>query len=132
MNIEIIARPPSVKNLRHEFEQLVTGLESAPEKRVRAMFGFAWANELYEGDWLVLELSGSELRERVQKAEEAELGQIGSDDFFIWLPDHEVEILYCHEGDIHLEAPESGRKYIESESQRWVALGWDVKSREVA
>lgn len=93
---------------------------------MRVVFGFAWGIEIYEHDWFELELTGSELRDRVATAEAAGLGRIGSDDLYITLPELGVERQYCHEADIHVTAADSRHPYVESERQSWLDKGWKV------
>ena len=118
--------PPDVEAVRKDFEEFLVQLESTPSEKVVVLFGFAWANEIYEHDWLDLHLTGSELRARVAEAEAAGLGSIGSDDLFITLPALGVERLYCHEADIHVIAADPRHPYVETERQRWLELGWQV------
>jgi len=121
-----IGRPPDAEAVRKDFEQFVAELESRPSERVGVVFGFAWGNEIYERDWLELDLTGSELRTRVAEAEAAGLGRIGADDLYITLPALGVERQYCHEADIHVTAEDASHPYVEAERQRWLACGWEV------
>lgn len=135
MKYELIGIPPqsdAVDAVRRDFEALVRDLEASPSKRVSVMFGFAWGNEIYERDWLALELSGAELRARVAAAETNGIGRIGSDDLHITLPDVGVERTYCHEADVHVIAAEDTHPYLEAQRQEWVRSGWQVHGREVA
>jgi hypothetical protein len=126
MNHGFVGRPPDAEALRKDFDEFVSELESKPSEKVRVLFGFAWANEIYEHDWLELNLTGSELRSRVAHAEAAGLGRIGSDDLYITLPEIGVERQYCHEADIHVTAADAKHPYVEAERQSWVSKGWEV------
>lgn len=121
-----IGRPPDAEAVRRDFEGFVAELESKPSEKVGVVFGFAWGNEIYERDWLELDLTGSELRARVAEAEAAGLGQIGSDDLYIKLPGLGVERQYCHEADIHVTAADAEHPYVQAERQRWLDRGWEV------
>lgn len=132
---EIIGRPPDPEGadaVRRDFASLLRELESSPTRRVTVTFGFAWGNKIYERDWLPLDLTGSELRDRVGAAEASGLGRIGSDDLSITLPDIGVERTYCHEADIHVCADDKTNSYLEAQRERWVRSGWHVDGREVA
>ena len=112
--------------VRRDFDEFVTDLESRPSEKVCVVFGFAWGNEIYEHDWLDLELTGSELRSRVAAAEAAGLGKIGNDDLYIIFPALGVERQYCHEADIHVTAADATHPYVEAERQKWLDRGWKV------
>lgn len=122
----IVGRPRDAEALRRDFDEFVTELESRPAERVGVVFGFAWGNEIYEGDWLELSLTGGELRARVAEAEAAGLGKIGSDDLYIKLPALGIERQYCHEADIHVTAADSEHPYVAAARQEWLARGWEV------
>lgn len=121
-----IGRPPDVEAVRKDFDDFVAQLESRPAERVRVLFGFAWGNEIYERDWLELDLTGSELRARVAEAEAAGLGKIGADDLYITLPVLGVERQYCHEADIHVTSGDAQHQYAEGEREKWLERGWEV------
>ena len=126
MTSGFVGRPPDPQGVREDFEEFVTQLESTPAERVVVLFGYAWGNEIYEGDWLELHLTGQELRARVAEVEAAGLGQIGSDDLFITLPALGVERQYCHEEDIHVTAADAEHPYVEAQRQTWLDRGWQV------
>jgi hypothetical protein len=126
MSKGFIGRPPDVEEVRRDFEAFLADLESRPSERVGVVFGFAWGNEIYEHDWLELDLTGSELRFRVEEAEAAGLGRVGTDDLYIKLPVIGAERQYCHEADVHVTAKEAGHPYVEKERQRWLDRGWEV------
>ena len=121
-----IGRPPDAEAVRRDFDDFVTALESRPSEKVRVVFGFAWGKEIYEHDWLELDLTGGELRSRVAAAEAAGLGKIGADDLYITLPALGVERQYCHEADIHVTAADAAHPYLEAERRRWLDRGWEV------
>lgn len=136
MKHEITGIPPEDDEhaVRRDFEAFVRELEATPGKRVSVVFGFAWGNEIYAGSrvWLALDLTGSELRARVDAAESSGVGQIGSDDLRITLPDLGVERLYCHEDDIHVFADDRDHPYLEAQRQTWLTRGWEVYGRDLA
>ena len=121
-----IGRPPDAEAVRRDFDEFVTELESRPAEKVGVVFGFAWGNEIYERDWVELDLTGSELRSRVADAEAAGLGKIGSDDLYIKLPALGVERQYCHEADIHVTAADSEHPCVAAARQAWLDRGWEV------
>ena len=123
MTYGFIGRPLGAEAVRRDFEEFVTELESRPSERVGVVFGFAWGNEIYEHDWLELDLTGSELRARVAEAEAASLGKIGTDDLYIKLPALGVDRQYCHEADIHITAADARHPYVEAERQKWLDRG---------
>ncbi len=118
--------------MRRDFDAFVRDLESTPDKRVRVLFGFAWGNEIYGRDWVALELTGAELRARVEAAEASGFGAVGADDLHITLPDLRIKRSYCHEADIHVVADDLTHPYVEAQRQTWVDMGWEVYLRDVA
>ncbi len=134
MQHEIIGTPPEDDQaaVRRDFEAFCCDLESTPSKRVSVVFGFAWGNEIYQHDWLSLELTGSELRARVAAAEASGLGRIDSDNLHITLPDLRVTRLYCHEDDVHVVAEDRNDAYLVAQREKWIEAGWDVHPRDVA
>jgi hypothetical protein len=135
MKYELVGRPSesiAVDAVRRDFEAFLGDLESSPSKMVSMVFGWPWGNKIYERDWSVLELTGSELRARVDAAEASGLGRIGADDLNITLPDIRVERKYCHEGDIHVVADNSEHPYLSAQRQQWLCKGWQICEGEVA
>jgi hypothetical protein len=69
------------------------------------LFGFAWGNEYKE--WTPFEVNIDSIQEEISIAEKKSDGRFGSDDFHIFCLSIPIEILFCHEGDIHLRYNES-------------------------
>lgn len=134
MKYEIIATPPGpdrVAAVREEFDSFLTDLEQSETQNVNVIFGFAWGNQVYGGDWIELTLTASEIRSRVSAAESRQLGRIGGDDFHVSIPASNVERLYCHEADIHIVADGQTNSYLQAQQERWQQLGWQVSGRRV-
>jgi hypothetical protein len=132
---ELVGRPPesiAVDAVCRDFQAFLGGLESSPSEMVSVVFGWPWGNKIYERDWSALEMTGSELRARVDAAEASGVGRIGTDDLHITLPDIRVERKYCHEGDIHVVADDSEHPYLSAQRQEWIRRGWQVHECIVA
>ena len=135
MKHEFVARPPGndpAVAVRQYFDSFVDRLETDPSRTVIVLFGFAWGNEIYEHDWLELTLTGTELRDRVANTEADGLGRIASDDLHITIPELGVQILYCHESDIHVIADSCTNPYLISQQEEWQRNGWNVTEQTVA
>lgn len=100
MNFQVIGRPPAKEEVRKHFFALVDCLEREGVQDIAVMFGFAWANSVYPGQWEDIRCTPAEARESVLKAESDKLGRIGTDDFYVTLPKEGLEWQYCHEADI--------------------------------
>ncbi len=125
MSYQIVGTPPDPKDIRDDFDGFIQKLERMGIARVKMLFGFAWANELYEKDWLELHVTPKQLREKVSVAEKSGAGSLGDDDIFITVEELGYERQYCHHADIHLEA-ESSNSFAEEQKAEWIARGWQV------
>jgi hypothetical protein len=68
--------------------------------RIEISFGFMWGRD---GDeWIDYDILTLEIIERIEKEENLNKGKLGKDDFWISIKEFEIEILFCHESDIHL------------------------------
>ena len=101
--LEIVSRPKSSKEIRIEFERFIERAQKEHWNELKVLFGFAWGNYIYEGDWTEEIMSPNKLARKVREAEENEDGEIGSDDLIVTPVGLGVEHIFCHEADIHLE-----------------------------
>jgi len=69
-------------------------------ERVEISFGFMWGRDGEE--WIDYDVSTAEISERIENEENLNNGKLGKDDFWISIKELEVQILFCHESDIHL------------------------------
>ena len=53
-------------------------------------------------NWIPFQISVADIKSEIEKAENIRVGRLGDDDFYIILQDLEVEILLCHERDVHV------------------------------
>jgi len=84
---ELIGRPPHVTAVREDFERFLSETGTRGIGRIELPFGFAWANDIYPGEWEPRWLSAAEIRRAVSEAETRKLGAIGSDDLFLTIPE---------------------------------------------
>ena len=133
IDCEVICRPdfplPVPELIRNEYDFLIHRSKTEGWKKLRLMFGFAWANDIYEWDWIEEDLGPEEVRDRVAFAEAKTRGKVGSDDLFVTILEHDVRYLFCHESDIHLE----GRKrnpFLRDEVRRFRSMGWKVTEKD--
>ena len=91
--------------VRQELWSTINLLERHNIKNVEILFGFAWGNE-YQ-NWTPYIVDVSSIESEISKAEALKVGFIGDDDFYITHEGYEIEILFCHECDIHLSFNQS-------------------------
>lgn len=70
------------------------------EGEVDVMFGWAWAMEFY--NWEERTMPITMVRGEVQSAESQDFGSLGDDDLYVRVKSHDLEIHFCHEGDLHI------------------------------
>jgi hypothetical protein len=119
---------PDGENIRVAFQQFLVDAAQDPSNQLSVMFGFAWGNDIYASDWLEELLSPSELRARVQSAEEAGLGSISDDDLYVTVAKTGLRYTFCHENDIHVEGDPTSSDINELRS-RFLSMGWQVFER---
>jgi len=74
---------------------------------IELLFGSGWGN-VYK-DWKQFPVSVDSISEEIKIAEDLKVGAFGDDDLFIFCPSFNVEILFCHESDVHVRYKESNR-----------------------
>ncbi len=92
--------------------------------KVSYFLGWPWALEYYPGNtWDEEEIALTGIREKIFEIESLNIGKIGDNDFYI--SSNDIEIKFCHEGDIHLS-------WIESDELAQVILTkWRDKGFEI-
>ena len=98
MTDKLITDVLSKEQIRLAFQQVLQiGERESDNRTIRVLFGFAWGNEY--NDWNEITIAWSDVNELVKKVEGENYGSIGSDDFFLYIEDDEIQ--FCHESDIH-------------------------------
>ncbi len=87
-------------NLKSELNEIIDLIENNGIINVEILFGWSWGND-YK-NWTPFVVDVKEICKEINKVEELRIGNFGDNDFFIALKDLEIEILFCHESDIHL------------------------------
>jgi hypothetical protein len=126
--VEVIVRPKTREDVRREFSRFLERARSAGWAELKVLFGFAWGNDVYTGDWIEEILTPDQLLQRVEAAEQKGYGRIGGDDLFVTPIVTGVQHTFCHESDIHLEAADNDA-YIASEVLRFRDMGWELHQR---
>jgi hypothetical protein len=121
---EIVFRPTEGCDIRAEFDRFLATAHEEGWDKLKVLFGFAWGNYAYEGDWIEEVISPGELQARVRGLEDHQDGAIGSDDLFVTVLTTAVRHTFCHENDIHLEGRIDDR-YVAAEAARYRSLGWE-------
>ena len=100
-----ITRLLPLDNLQTELSSILDALESCRIIQIELLFGFAWGNEYL--NWEPIRVRPEQMSSEIQKAETTSSGKFGKDDLFITLVDEPTQVLFCHEGDIHLSYDET-------------------------
>ena len=97
-----ITKTLNKESFKHELSSVVSILNDNSIYSVNILFGFAWGNEYR--NWIPFEIKTTDIESEIAKAEQLGVGKFGSDDFYVLLGEDEteIEILFCHEQDIHL------------------------------
>jgi hypothetical protein len=77
-------------------------INAVPE--VDILYGTVWGNDIYgfDNDWIPETIHSEEIEKNVEDKITKEYGNIGEDDLFIKIKDENIEILICHERDLHI------------------------------
>ena len=67
------------------------------------VFGFTWGCTIYAGDWISEPIDLKNIWTRINEIERAGHGKFGYDEITLIIQSENLEILFCHENDIHLE-----------------------------
>ncbi|MGE5682116.1 MAG: hypothetical protein ACM34K_14705 [Bacillota bacterium] len=97
---EIMSKIFALEDVEPILKKIIEVLVNNNIQIVDIMFGFAWGNYIYENNWDNMTIHASEIIARTY--EYKEYGNIGDDDLYINIPDSNIEILICHERDIHI------------------------------
>lgn len=97
---EIMSEIFALEDVEPILKKIIEVLVNHNIQIVDIMFGFAWGNYIYENNWDNMTINASEIIARAY--EYKEYGNIGDDDLYINIPDSNIEILICHERDIHI------------------------------
>ncbi len=126
MRYELVGIPKNRDEVRDEFMRFIDRINLEKIETVEILFGWAWGNEIYkEPEWNYLVLSSKDVLAKVLQIEKDGLGRLGYDDLFVKVQNYSCEILFCHEGDIHLISS-SKNSYIIQECESWIKKEWKV------
>jgi len=67
---------------------------------IEVMFGWAWGNAYR--NWVPFPVKLVEIRKEIELAEKSTQGKFREDDVYLIIPSREMELIFCHESDIHL------------------------------
>ena len=126
---EILGIPKSEAELRDDLSWFLATV--AERGDLEAMFGFAWANYRYSGEWQWERLTASAILSELAAYESVGDGRLGSDDLHLRVPSLRCERLYCHHADVHFTCDESSELF-RVQQHRWREREWDVRYVEPA
>ena len=90
----------TVSEYRNEFDRLLSLLTETGIGEAEIMFGWAWGKEYRNRKPVSVALE--HIGKEIGLAEEATGGKFGEDDIYLIIPPAELELIFCHEGDIHI------------------------------
>ena len=97
---EVFSKVLSIVDYKTKFQEVIDILDRHNCKEVEILFGFAWGNT-YK-DWKPFKVHLYQVSHEIQLAEQLGEGKFVDDDFYIIIHEPQLEILFCHERDIHL------------------------------
>ncbi len=107
-------------NYREQLTSIVNILDNHGFATAEILFGVAWGNEYR--DWVPFNVAVSAIESEIAKAEDLKVGKLGDDDFYVTLGSEELEILFCHERDVHLSFNQNS-KLVEDILNSWREKG---------
>jgi hypothetical protein len=119
--------------LRAELSYVASYFSARAHVTCKILFGFAWGNEYYDGDWIDEEIALDSVAAKTREVEASGFGRLGRDDLYVSVSG--LEFQFCHESDLHLRFDESDDA-VEHFFGRWGGLGfapteWLCDSKEV-
>ena len=102
---EVFTKVLSDLDYRLLLEEIIEIIKHNKILSVELLFGFAWGNE-YK-NWVPFHVNIDSIQEEILTAERQSDGQFGEDDLHIFCSSIRIEILFCHEKDIHLRYNDS-------------------------
>jgi len=107
--------------LRAELSYVAEYFAARAQVSCKVLFGFAWGNEYYVGDWIAEEIRLDSVAAKTRQVEDSGLGCIGRDDLYVTVSG--LEFQFCHESDLHLRFDEPNDA-VEHFFSRWGGLGF--------
>lgn len=105
--LELQSRIFELEEFREQLGSFVDFLVKEDIPRISVVFGFAWGNELGDGQWSPEIIESVRLLDRIREVEDSGVGKFGDDEIIIEVPGDSVNVTFCHERDIHLKYTES-------------------------
>ncbi|MDR3678908.1 MAG: hypothetical protein P4L41_03005 [Flavipsychrobacter sp.] len=91
------------KNFLNEVEVVITVLKKNAIEQVDMLYGWSW------GDWKPFKIGVSDIVSHIKKQEyTTQKGFVGNDVYLV-LTNPEIEVLFCHEEDIHISFSEANK-----------------------
>ncbi len=90
-------------------------------KSVTVLFGVSWGIHYHNFEHREIEVEA--LIKEISQAEEARWGSLGDNDLTLTIPDHDMQIEYCHHSDIHLHY-EDENAVVSDILQFWRKMEW--------
>ena len=123
MNRELVTDPLGTEDLWADLKENIEFLKASGHTEALVFFGFAWGEQIYEGQWKEFTLSLDELEARVRDAEAKGFGSLGKDNLYFTVEDIPIRLSCSHESVIHLSYTE-GSDIASVIKDRWFSRGW--------
>jgi len=105
--LELQSRIFELEEFREQLGSFVDFFVKEDTPRISVVFGFAWGNELGDGQWSPEIIESVRLLDRIREVEDSRVGKFGDDEIIIEVPGDSLSVTFCHERDIHLKYTES-------------------------
>jgi len=86
-----------VDDFLKEVDRVVEILKKNDVDEIEVSYGWSW------GDWEPFNTTIAELNNDIRRQEIKTGDKFGDNDVYICIYQHDIEILFCHEADIHME-----------------------------
>lgn len=105
--LELQSRIFELEEFQEQLDSFVEFLAKENIPQILVAFGFAWGNELGDGQWNPEVIESARLLDRIREVEDSGVGKFGDDEIIVEIPGDSLSITFCHERDIHLKYAES-------------------------
>jgi hypothetical protein len=129
MEREIITDPLDAEDLWTDLRINLALLQEMNITEILLLFGFAWGNSVYSGDWVDEPTNPGQVLIQVASAEQNKYGSLGNDNLYITVPALDARLQYSYESDIHLSYS-TPNSFVKSNYIRWTANNWFIESKK--
>jgi hypothetical protein len=126
---ELVTEPLAPEIMSKQIAEAATVILAAGVERVAVEYG--WGCNLNPMQlWQEIEVATAELSEFVKSAIREGVFRLGASDLFVRVKSLELQLLFCHESDIHMKGRRSDLK--ERMAESWLRQGIKVMTKTAA